>query len=149
MTPAQQLLRMVPTDGRDEVEAVIANQDVGFVELGQQAEIKIDTFPFTRYGLSGPCAGDRARLGRRAPERSAPPRIPQRERRAGQPRTLPSARLRRADRLAQTSLNVDGKPLDLAPGMAVTAEIKTGKRRVLDYLLSPFHRYSHDVLRER
>jgi hemolysin D len=33
--------------------------------------------------------------------------------------------------------------------MAVTAEIKTGKRRVLDYLLSPFHRYSHDVLRER
>lgn len=51
--------------------------------------------------------------------------------------------------LEETSLNIDGSPLDLAPGMAVTAEIKTGKRRVLDYLLSPFHRYSHDVLRER
>jgi multidrug efflux pump subunit AcrA (membrane-fusion protein) len=51
VTPAQQLLRIVPTDGRIEVEAVVANQDVGFVELDQQAEIKIDTFPFTRYGL--------------------------------------------------------------------------------------------------
>jgi hemolysin D len=43
---------------------------------------------------------------------------------------------------------IDGKPLELAPGMAV-AEIKTGKRRVLDYLLSPLHRYGHDVLGER
>ena len=33
--------------------------------------------------------------------------------------------------------------------VTVVAEIKTGKRRVLDYLLSPLHRYSHDVLRER
>ena len=41
------------------------------------------------------------------------------------------------------------KPLELAPGMAVVAEIKTGKRRVLDYLLSPLHRYGRDVLRER
>jgi hemolysin D len=44
---------------------------------------------------------------------------------------------------------IDGKAVDLVPGMAVTAEIKTGKRRLLDYLLSPFHRYSHDVMRER
>jgi hemolysin D len=51
VTPAQQLLRIVPSDGGIEVEAVIANQDVGFVEIGQQAEIKIETFPFTRYGL--------------------------------------------------------------------------------------------------
>jgi len=51
VTPAQQLLRIVPADGGVEVAAVIANQDVGFVEIGQEAEIKIDTFPFTRYGL--------------------------------------------------------------------------------------------------
>jgi hemolysin D len=44
---------------------------------------------------------------------------------------------------------IDGKAVDLVPGMAVTAGIKTGKRRLLDYLLSPFHRYSHDVMRER
>ena len=51
MTPAQQLLRIVPADGDIEVDAVVANQDVGFVEIGQEAEIKIQTFPFTRYGL--------------------------------------------------------------------------------------------------
>ena len=51
VTPAQQLLRIVPADGDIEVDAVVANQDVGFVEVGQEAEIKIDTFPFTRYGL--------------------------------------------------------------------------------------------------
>jgi HlyD family type I secretion membrane fusion protein len=51
VTPAQQLLRIVPADGEVEVDAVVANQDVGFAEIGQDAEIKIDTFPFTRYGL--------------------------------------------------------------------------------------------------
>jgi hemolysin D len=51
VTPAQQLLRIVPGGGDIEVDAVVANQDVGFVEVGQEAEIKIDTFPFTRYGL--------------------------------------------------------------------------------------------------
>jgi hemolysin D len=49
----------------------------------------------------------------------------------------------------EKGLVIDGKPLELAPGMAVVAEIKTGKRRVLDYLLSPLHRYGHDVQRER
>jgi hemolysin D len=51
--------------------------------------------------------------------------------------------------LDETSLAVEGSRVELAPGMAVTAEIKTGKRRVIDYLLSPFHRYAHDALRER
>lgn len=51
VTPAQRLLRVVPSESEIEVEAVIANQDVGFVEAGQEAEIKIETFPFTRYGL--------------------------------------------------------------------------------------------------
>ena len=51
--------------------------------------------------------------------------------------------------LEEKSLVIDGKPLELAPGMAVVTESKTGKRRVLDYLLSPLHHYGHDVLRER
>ena len=51
--------------------------------------------------------------------------------------------------LEEKGLVIDGKPFEPAPGMAVVAEIKTDKRRLLDYLLSPLHRYSHDVLRER
>src|ERR1700722_5165564 len=51
VSPAQQLLRIVPSESEIDVEAIVDRQDVGFVELGQPAEIKIDTFPFTRFGL--------------------------------------------------------------------------------------------------
>jgi HlyD family type I secretion membrane fusion protein len=150
VTPAQQLLRIVPSGGGIEVEAVIANQDVGFVELGQEAEIKIETFPFTRYGL---IPGHVRAIARDSIDE---PQSAQR-RQGSRSASDEPGNLERSHQLvyvalialAETSLIVDGKPLELAPGMAVTAEIKTGKRRVLDYLLSPFHRYSHDVLRER
>ena len=51
VTPAQALLVMVPSDSRLEIEAMVSNRDIGFVHPGQQAEIKVDTFNFTRYGL--------------------------------------------------------------------------------------------------
>jgi hemolysin D len=51
VTPAEQLMVVVPADSRLEVEAMISNRDIGFVSAGQQAEVKIDTFNFTRYGL--------------------------------------------------------------------------------------------------
>ena len=51
VTPAQQLLVVVPLDSELEIEAMISNKDVGFIEEGQEAQIKVDTFPFTRYGL--------------------------------------------------------------------------------------------------
>ena len=52
-------------------------------------------------------------------------------------------------KLTQTSIDVDGKQIKLAPGMNVTAEIKTGKRRVIEYLLSPIQRAGSESLRER
>jgi len=51
VTPAQSLLMVVPSDSRLEIEAMVSNRDIGFVHPGQEAEIKIDTFNFTRYGL--------------------------------------------------------------------------------------------------
>ena len=56
---------IVPVDGALEVEATLENKDTGFVEVGQPVEIKIDTFPFTRYGtIAGEITGCRRR-GRR------------------------------------------------------------------------------------
>jgi hemolysin D len=46
-------------------------------------------------------------------------------------------------------MQVDEEIVDLAPGMAVTVEVKTGSRRILDYLLSPLMRYRQEVLHER
>jgi hemolysin D len=148
VTPAQQVLRIVPADGEVEVDAVVANQDVGFVEVGQEAEIKIDTFPFTRYGLI------HGRVERVAHDE---PQSEQQRRQGSQAASDEPANVERARQLVYTArialqekgCVIDGKPLELAPGIAVTAEIKTGKRRVLDYLLSPLHRYSHDMPRER
>src|SRR5438046_293945 len=51
VTPAQPLLVVVPSESRLEIEAMVSNRDIGFVHAGQAAEIKIDTFNFTRYGL--------------------------------------------------------------------------------------------------
>jgi hemolysin D len=51
VTAAQQLMLIVPSDSRLEVEAMVSNRDIGFVNPGQAADIKIDTFNFTRYGL--------------------------------------------------------------------------------------------------
>ena len=50
-TPAQQLMVIVPGESRLEIDAMISNRNVGFVEVGQEAAIKVDTFNFTRYGL--------------------------------------------------------------------------------------------------
>src|SRR5207249_5822869 len=51
VTPAQALLVVVPAESHLEIEAMVSNRDIGFVRPGQQAEIKVDTFQFTRYGL--------------------------------------------------------------------------------------------------
>jgi hemolysin D len=51
VTPAQAPLMVVPSDSRLEIEAMVSNRDIGFVQPGQGAEIKVDTFNFTRYGL--------------------------------------------------------------------------------------------------
>jgi HlyD family type I secretion membrane fusion protein len=150
VTPAQQLLRIVPSDGGIEVEAAIANQDVGFVEVGQETEIKIDTFPFTRYGLI------RGRIREIAHDAVDDPQTAIRRESSQSSSDAPenverSRQLVYTARIAleNTQLNVDGKPVELTPGMSVTAEIKTGRRSVLDFLLSPLSRYTHDSLRER
>jgi hemolysin D len=51
--------------------------------------------------------------------------------------------------LDQRQLTARDRVVDLGRGMAVTAEVKTGSRRIIGYLLSPFTRYEHDALRER
>jgi hemolysin D len=146
----ERVMHAVPADGAIMVAAVVANQDVGFVDLGQPAEIKIDTFPFTRCGLI------HERVDGVAHDAVDEPQSEQQRRQGSQHASDEPLNLEHAHQLVYTArialdekgLIIDGKPLELAPGMAVTAEIKTGETRVLDYLLSPLHRYSHDVLRE-
>lgn len=134
VTPAQPVLVIVPEDSQLEVEAFIPNKDIGFVAVGQPVEVKIDTFTFTRYGLvPGRVASVSGDVVQRDDDK------------AEKKETVYSARVA----LERTSLDIDGRSTALSPGMAVTAEIKTGQRRILDYLLSPLARHLQEALRER
>ena len=51
--------------------------------------------------------------------------------------------------LQTNQINVDGKWVKLKPGMSVTVEIKTGKRRLMEFLLAPLMRGVSEGARER
>jgi len=51
--------------------------------------------------------------------------------------------------LAAVTLDVDGRAANLVPGMSIKAEILTGKRRIIDFLLAPLREHMHDAMRER
>lgn len=129
VTPAQALLAVVPSEESLEVEVTVLNKDIGFVKPGQRATVKVESFPYTRYGylegivesVSHDAAQDE-NLGLIFPARV---------------------------KLGNASLIIDGVKVELTPGMSLSVEIKTGKRRVIDYLLSPLKQHSTEALRER
>ncbi|MEE3624081.1 HlyD family type I secretion periplasmic adaptor subunit [Nitrospirillum sp. BR 11752] len=154
VTPAQSLLVVVPDDVPLVVEANIDNKDIGFVHRGQEVEMKIETFTFTRYGLVRGRVLDVSRDAVTPERDTAGGSTAQRtggDPAAGAEDHPPSATPTYLAHIAldRTTLMVDGREEALTTGMAVTAEIKTGRRRVIDYLLSPLGEYVHDGLKER
>lgn len=129
VTPAEPLMTIVPTNVQLEIEAVALNKDIGFIKQGHAAEIKVEAFPFTRYGLidgsiisiSADAVTDE-KLGPVYPVKVA---------------------------MATDTLWVDDRDVRLVPGMTVSVEIKTGDRRVIDFFLSPFKQYQNEALKER
>ncbi len=150
VTPAQSLLAVVPSDSPIEIEAMVSNRDIGFVEVGQEAEIKVDTFTFTRYGLlhGKVLSVSQDSIAREKPQDKNNGGAQGAEARSSEP---PGQELAYAARISldRTQMQVEDKLVSLMPGMAVTTEIKTGSRRVISYLLSPLLRYGHESLRER
>jgi hemolysin D len=129
VTEAQPLMVIVPNDQPMEVEAMLPNKDIGFVRPGQEVEIKVETFSFTKYGV---VEGTVLSISNDAIE----------DEKKG---LLYSTRIQ----LKKNSIQVGGKLVAISPGMAVTAEVKTDKRRVIDYFLSPLKEYQSESLSER
>jgi hemolysin D len=142
---------VVPADSHLEIEAMVENRDIGFVHPGEGAEIKIDTFNFTRYGL---IHGKVLSVSQDAISRDKPQDKSDTRPSAGadsdssEPKGQELVYAARVS-LGRTQMQVDDRLVDLTPGMAVTVEIKTGSRRVIEYLLSPLLRYKQGSLRER
>jgi hemolysin D len=129
VTEAQALMVIVPDAAQVMAEVTLENKDIGFVSQGQDASIKLETFSYTRYGAVPATV-----------KWVTPDAVNDEKRGAIFPVTLV---------LNQASINVDGKWVRLSPGMSLTAEIKTGKRRVIEYLLSPIQKAGQESLRER
>jgi hemolysin D len=151
--PAQTLMVIVPNGSKLEIEAFLANRDAGFVHAGQPAEVKIEAFSYTRYGLVHGKVNSVSRDALRS-EREAPD--PDRDEKAQKPGsqnspTEPSGDTAYVARVSldESMIRTEQGLLPVEPGMTVTAEIKTGQRRIISYLLSPFMRYRHEALRER
>ena len=150
VTPAQQLAVIVPADAALEVEAMVSNRDIGFVHPGQEAQIKIDTFNFTRYGLlhGRVMSVSRDAIVRDIPQEAKNDQAKGADTESSEPRGqqyVYSARIS----LEHTRMQVEDELANLEAGMAVTVEIRTGSRAVISYLLSPLMRYKHDSMRER
>ncbi|QIE26964.1 Leukotoxin export protein LtxD (plasmid) [Caballeronia sp. SBC1] len=128
VTTAQSLMEIVPDDTL-EVEAQLQNKDIGFVDAGQAVAVKVEAFPYTRYGfitgtvvsVSNDAVQDK-KLGLTFPVRI---------------------------RLSTNRIRVEKKWIRLTPGMEVTADIKTGKRSVAGYFLGPLMESAQESMRER
>jgi hemolysin D len=150
VTPAQTLMVIVPRDSHLEIEAMVSNHDIGFVHPGDDVEIKVDTFDFTRYGL---LHGQVLSISSDSIVRDAPS-DKSGDKSAGSANATSEPKgqeLTYAARISldRTQIQVEDKMVNLSPGMAVTAEIKTGSRRIISYLLSPLMKYRQESLRER
>ena len=129
LRPADPLLVIVPDGSTLVVDAMVMNRDAGFVREGQQVRVKLEAFPFTRYGVV------QGRLTFMSHD-------------AIQDENLGLVFPTRVE-LQQFSINVNGHATPLTAGLAATAEIKTGRRRIIEFLLSPLQRRVEGAGRER
>ena len=151
VTPAQALLAIVPKNSKLEIEAMISNRDIGFIHEGQEVKIKIDTFNFTKYGFID---GKVLSISQDAITKQKPPSSSDNANKSGainetsEPKGQELVYATRVS-LDKTKMQVDERLVSLSPGMAVTVEIKTGTRRVMEYLLSPLFKHKQKAMRER
>ncbi len=152
VNPSEEIMRIVPDGSELEIEAYVENKDIGFVEAGQPAIVKIESFPFTRYGVLG------ATVVRVAHDAIPEPDAQTVE---GNPaKTNKSSYFGGAQRTqnlvfpvtlkpARTVMTIDGQSVPLTPGMAVSVEIATGSRRILEYVFSPLVETASQAMQER
>jgi hemolysin D len=149
VTPAESLLAIVPNDDSLVVEAAVQNRDVGFISEGQTVRIKVEAFNFTLYGL---IEGKVLSVTRDAVQQSNDSKNKNNNQNEGDPAATdgqsgPVYMARIA--IDQDWMMTENGKVQLTPGMAVTAEIQTGERRLISYLLSPLVRHVSESMRER
>jgi hemolysin D len=126
---AQPLMQIVPKQSTMEMEAFIENKDVGFVQEGQLAQVKIDAFEYTKYGTIAAVVSHVSKDAIQDEKRGL----------------IYSVKVA----LNQPVLMVAGKERGLFAGMSGSVEIKTGTRRIIEYVLAPLLQHGRESLNER
>jgi len=153
LTSGEEIMRIVPEDAALEIECYLPNQDIGFVKEGQDAVVKVESFPFTRYGTIN------ARVTRIARDAIPQPEAEQTETNSSQrqSKSTQSGLAQRTQNLVfpvtlrpeTTLMGIDGTNVPLQAGMATTVEIRTGSRRILEYIFSPLMQIGSEAMKER
>ena len=154
VTTGQQLIVLTPIGGKLQVEALVPNLDIGFLKPGQDAVIKVDAFPFTRFGalhgkvvtIASSAIAEQDAKRALANETATANMLQESPTAPGQPESFVFPVTVSLD---ESSMKVDDATIPLTPGMTVAVEIRTDSRRVLDYLLSPLAKIGSEALRER
>ena len=135
---AEPVVTLVPINVPLEAEVSINTRDIGRVAVGKEARIKLDAYPFQKYGTATgevrTISQDTFLTGQQ--EQTATP---------GQP---PAPFFKARILLADTRLNATDVPVRLLPGMTVSTEIKVGNRTVISYFLYPLLRGLDNAIRE-
>ncbi len=129
VTPAQPIMTIVPEGTPIVVEASVLNKDIGFIRLNQEVEIKLDTFPFQKYGtIEGrvisisPDSFDTENQG-----------------------SVYKIKVE----IEKSWIDVEGQQISISPGMTTSVEVKTGKRRIIEFFLEPLVKYFEESLKLR
>lgn len=126
VTPAQPIVTIVPDGTALIVEAMVLNRDIGFLKVGQEAEVKLDTFPFQKYGTI------KGRVEWLSPDVVEDEKL--------------GAVYKMKVEVETHDINLDGRMVSITPGMALSVEVKTGKRRIIEFFLSPLIKYTKESL---
>jgi hemolysin D len=129
VTPAEKLVTLIPKDVPLIIKATVQNQDIGFITKEMDVAVKIDTFDFQKYGLIN---GTVKHIADDAIE----------DEKLGPVYEI-------AITPTNTTLKVEGKQLPITAGMSVTAELKVGKRRVIEFFIYPMIKYLDEGLSVR
>lgn len=132
VTDAQPLMQIVPEDAKLEFEVYADNKDIGFIKVGQEAEVKVETFNFQKFGMY------KAEVQEISADAVNEPNDIQRDK-----------KFKLLLDPTSNDINVYGQPAKLEVGMNVSAEIKIKEKRIIDFFLDPFRRYTSEALRER
>ena len=129
VTPAQELIALTPSDMPILIKAQVLNKDIGFIKEGMPVSIKIDTYDFQKYGLLH-----------------------------GEVKSISQNSIEDEDlgpvyeiyiTPDENSMLIDGKKQKISAGMTLNAEIKIGKRRIIEFFIYPLIKYMDEGVNVR